>query len=98
MKEVNSIMSKKLSEKTIMLIDLLCYSVVSHWFSAMHNSKYRGECFTWDKFPDMMEKQCKGSLYISVSLPKSVNKKSVELYVKKRAREISEFLVKNMRE
>lgn len=69
---------KKLTIKQKQEIELVCYSVVTHLFAMMHNPKYRGSAFTWEKFPEMMRSQCASRAFMNLVL--SADTKAVEAY------------------
>ena len=48
-----------LSYKIVLELENICYSVTSRWFAMFCNETCRGENFTWDKFPSIVNKQVK---------------------------------------
>ena len=84
-----------MTPKTQNDIALFCYSVVSHMFASMNNSRMRGPKFTWDEFPEMMEEHCRVMVFTSVLYPKK-QQQECEDHAAQTGREIAENLVKWM--
>lgn len=86
-----------LSDKTQNAISLFCYVTVSNAFAAMHNPRYRGDKFTWEGFPDMMEGQCGCQVHLSVLYPEK-QKEKVKEHAALTGKRIAQELVKVMEE
>lgn len=83
-----------LSDKKYNAVCLCCYSTVSHMFAVFHNFKYCGVNFTWEHFPEMMEKQCAAQVHLNVLSSSTKQEKEIEALAAKRGREIAEELIK----
>lgn len=86
-----------LSDKTQNAISLFCYSAVSRTFASMHNPRYRGDKFTWEGFPDMMERHCGVQVHLSVLCPKD-QEEEVKKHASLTGKRIAQELVKVMEE
>ena len=82
-----------ISTKKRMEIANICYANVAGSFAMFTNPKYRGEKFTWERFPEMMEREA--DLWMMLHLVKG-KKDEVNALAKKFAREIAETLVERM--
>jgi hypothetical protein len=85
-----------LSAKKQMEISLVCHATVGNWMASMCNPKNRGSAFTWDKFPAMMEKQCRDQ-FLSVPMSERLRDRCLE-HAEQTGRAIAENWVKKMTE
>lgn len=76
-------------------ISLFCYVAVSGLFATFHNPKMRGSEFTWDKFPEMMERHCR-TMY-PIQTGDFLDKEAEVAHAARTGREIAEHLVDLMR-
>lgn len=83
---------------TKLQVTLFCHSFVGTMFAEMHNPKYRGDGFTWDNFPDMVERLCKVSVYQSVVFKNDKLSNKYSEMAGKLGKEIATQLVKRMTE
>lgn len=86
-----------ISDRTKNAISLFCYVTVSNAFAAMHNPRYRGDKFTWEGFPDMMERKCNSEFHLSVLYPED-QKEEVKEHAALTGKRIAQELVKIMEE
>jgi hypothetical protein len=54
-----------ISAKNMDRVSLVCHATVANMFAMFCNEKYRGENFTWDKFPKMMAGQCRSQVFMA---------------------------------
>lgn len=87
-----------LSQKIQTQISLIAYATVSNLFATFHNEKMRGKNFTWEKFPNLAEKNVKTQIFLSVVLKDEKKQKEAEEYGKKLGLEIASNMVKLMTE
>lgn len=85
-----------LSQKISTQIALIAYATVSDLFATFHNPKMRGENFTWDKFPEIVEGMVATQVFLNVVCKDKKNQQEAEEQGKKYAREIAEKMVKAM--
>lgn len=85
-----------LSEKITSQIALIAYATVSDLFATLHNPKMRGENFTWDKFPNMVEGIVATQVFLNVVCKDQKKQKLAEEQGRKFAIEIAEKMVKAM--
>jgi hypothetical protein len=86
-----------LSAKKQMEISLVCHATVGNWMASMCNPKNRGSAFTWDKFPAMMAKQCRGQVFLQVPMSDRLREQCLE-HAQQTGRQIAENWVKEMTE
>lgn len=84
-----------LSAKKQMEISLVCHATVGNWMASMCNPKNRGSAFTWDKFPAMMEKQCRGQVFLTVPMSDRLRERCLE-HAEQTGRKIAENWVREM--
>lgn len=85
-----------LSQKISTQIALVAYATVSDLFATFHNPKMRGENFTWEKFPDIVEGMVATQVFMNIVCKDPKKQKEAEDQGKKYAREIAEKLIKAM--
>lgn len=85
-----------LSQKITNQIALIAYATVSNMFATFHNPKMRGENFTWEKFPDIVEGMVATQVFMNVVCKDQKKQKLAEEQGKKYAREIAQRLIKEM--
>ncbi|MNV71108.1 hypothetical protein D3C71_1641110 [compost metagenome] len=78
-------------------ISLACHAIVGDKMSMLLNPKYRGPNFSWDKFPDMMARQCRIYLPINVVMSQHMIEQCLD-YAEQEGRDIAQTWVKNMTE
>lgn len=69
-----------------------CSSFVAGMFANMHNPEYRGDKFTWGKFPDMVAGLVKAQIFI-IFYKKPKNLIEIEDWAFNRAKGIAESLL-----
>lgn len=85
-----------LSQKISTQIALIAYATVSDLFATFHNPKMRGENFTWEKFPNIVEGMVATQVFMNVVCKDKKKQKEAEEQGKKYAREIAEKLITAM--
>jgi hypothetical protein len=86
-----------LSNKKKMEISLVCHAAVGNMMATMSNPKYRGDNFTWERFPEMMAGYCQTQVFMCVPMPERL-KKNCQAYAEQTGREIAASWVKTMTE
>jgi hypothetical protein len=76
-------------------IALYCYAAVGNWFAGMQNPKNRGDKFTWEGFPAMMERHCRVALPVNMPLPEKIAEECKD-FAAKTAKEIAQNWVSEM--
>lgn len=88
-----------ISDKKRLEIANVCYANVAGDFAMFTNPKYRGENFSWERFPDMCERHAEGWMFIhGVSRSGAKNENEVKQTAKQYAKEIAQRLVDRMSE
>lgn len=85
-----------LSQKINSQIALIAYATVSDLFATFHNPKMRGENFTWEKFPNIVEGIVAAQVFCNVVCKDEKKQKLAEEQGRKFAHEIAERMVKAM--
>ena len=78
-------------------IALYCYAAVGNSFAAMHNPRYRGDNFSWEGFPAMMERRCRIEVAVNVPLPENISEEC-KAFAAKTAKGIAQDWVNEMTE
>jgi hypothetical protein len=83
--------------KTRNAVHLYTISYVANFFACMLNPIYVGTNFTWEKFPELVSRLARSSLYMSVIL-KDTEEEAAELLVQDIAVNFATQLVRSMQE
>lgn len=85
-----------LTQREIQQVDNICHVVVARLFASFHNPKFRGDKFSWNNFPNMMESYCMNQVFMA-NIANKNNTKACE-YAAVKGKEFAEELVKIMTE